>query len=33
MAAERQRLDALVWQRQLAPSRAQAQALILAGKV
>ena len=33
MAAERQRLDVLVWQRQLAPSRAQAQALILAGKV
>jgi len=33
MAAERERLDVLVWQRQLAPSRAQAQALILAGKI
>ncbi len=33
MAAERERLDILVWQRQLAPSRAQAQALILAGKI
>ena len=33
MAAERERLDILVWQRELAPSRAQAQALILAGKV
>ena len=33
MAAERERLDVLVWQRELAPSRAQAQALILAGKV
>ena len=33
MAAKRERLDILVWQRQLAPSRAQAQALILAGKV
>ena len=33
MAAERERLDLLVWQRELAPSRAQAQALILAGKV
>ena len=32
-AAERQRLDVLVWERQLAPSRAQAQALIMAGKV
>lgn len=33
MAAERERLDILVWQRKLAPSRAQAQALILAGKI
>ena len=33
MAAERERLDILVWQRELAPSRAQAQALILAGKI
>ena len=33
MAAERERLDVLVWRRRLAPSRAQAQALILAGKV
>ena len=33
MAAERERLDILVWQRRLAPSRAQAQALILAGKI
>ena len=33
MAAERERLDVLVWQRELAPSRAQAQALILAGKI
>ena len=33
MAVERERLDVLVWQRQLAPSRAQAQALILAGKI
>ena len=33
MAAERERLDILVWQRRLASSRAQAQALILAGKV
>ncbi len=33
MAAERERLDILVWQRGLAPSRTQAQALILAGKV
>ena len=33
MAAERARLDILVWQRRLAPSRAQAQALILAGKI
>ena len=33
MAAERERLDIVVWQRELAPSRAQAQALILAGKI
>ena len=33
MTAERQRLDVLVWRRALAPSRARAQALILAGKV
>ena len=33
MAAERERLDLLVWQRRLAASRAQAQALILAGKI
>ena len=33
MAAERERLDVLVWQRELASSRAQAQALILAGKI
>ena len=33
MAAERERLDILVWQRELAPSRAQAQAIILAGKI
>ena len=33
MAVERERLDVLVWQRRLAPSRAQAQALILAGKI
>ena len=33
MAAERERLDILVWQRRLASSRAQAQALILAGKI
>jgi 23S rRNA (cytidine1920-2'-O)/16S rRNA (cytidine1409-2'-O)-methyltransferase len=33
VATERKRLDILVWRRQLAPSRAQAQALILAGKI
>lgn len=33
MAAERERLDILVWQRALAPSRARAQALILAGNI
>ena len=33
MATKRERLDILVWQRDLAPSRAQAQALILAGKI
>ena len=33
VAAERQRLDVLVWQRKLASSRARARALILAGKV
>lgn len=33
MAVERERLDILVWQRGLAPSRAKAQALILAGQV
>jgi 23S rRNA (cytidine1920-2'-O)/16S rRNA (cytidine1409-2'-O)-methyltransferase len=30
---ERQRLDSLVWQRGLAPSRAQARALVLAGAI
>ena len=33
MAARRERLDVLVWRRELASSRAQAQALILAGKI
>jgi 23S rRNA (cytidine1920-2'-O)/16S rRNA (cytidine1409-2'-O)-methyltransferase len=31
--AERPRLDVLVWQRGLAPSRAQAQAMVLAGRI
>jgi 23S rRNA (cytidine1920-2'-O)/16S rRNA (cytidine1409-2'-O)-methyltransferase len=33
MTVERERLDTLVWKRGLAPSRAKAQALVLAGKV
>lgn len=33
MTVERERLDTLVWQRGLAPSRAKAQALVLAGKI